>query len=193
MADWAGVCGVADDSGDSDHEVHDPEGFTAGQSISDTVKRKPKKMADIQVEGVVEDYIIAPTKNGSYRHGVVVAGSQYSAFADDQTPRANVGDTVTFPAVQKGQYFNIAGKVQVTKRATGHQQGAKQQYAKNENKREASIFRQNAMTQANALLSTAVAAGIKPDYFDVDMFAKEVIRLADTYFFPYAQDGTKPE
>jgi hypothetical protein len=150
-------------------------------------------MADIQVDGVVEDYVIAPTKNGSYRHCLTVTEREYAAFTDDQTPRANVGDTVTFPAVQKGQYFNIAGKVQVTKRATGHQQGAKQQYAKNENKREASIFRQNAMTQANALLSTVVAAGVKPDYLNVDLFAKEVIRLADTYFFPYAQDGTKPE
>ena len=150
-------------------------------------------MAGIQVDGVVEDYVIAPTKNGSYRHGIVVAGSQYSAFADDQTPRANVGDTVTFPTVQKGQYFNISGKVQVTKRATGHQQGVKQQYARNENKREASIFRQNAMTQANALLSTAVTADVILEFQDIDEYAKEVIRLADTYFFPYAQDGTIPE
>ena len=192
MVDWAGVCGVADDSGDSDYEVHDPEGFTAGQSISDTVKRKPKKMADIQVEGVVEDYIIAPTKNGSYRHGIVVAGSQYSAFADDQTPRANLGDRVTFPAVQKGQYFNIAGKVQVTKRATGHQQGAKQQYAKNEDKRQSQIIRQSSLNYATALVSALVQAGSYEDLGENDL-AKEVIRLADTYFFPYAQDGTKPE
>jgi hypothetical protein len=121
-----------------------------------------------------------------------VAGSQYSAFADDQTPRANVGDTVTFPAVQKGQYFNIAGKVQVTKRATGHQQGAKQQYAKNEDKKQGQIIRQSSMGYATTLVSALVQAGSYEGLGENDL-AKEVIRLADTYFFPYAQDGTKPE
>jgi len=192
MVDWAGVCGIADDSGDRDYEVHDPEGFTAGQSISHTVKRKPNKMADMQVNGVVEDYVITPTKNGSYRHCLTVTEREYSAFTDDQTPRANVGDTVNFPVVQKGQYFNIAGKVQVTKRATGHQQGAKQQYAKNEDKKQGQIIRQSSMGYATTLVSALVQAGSYEDLGENDL-AKEVIRLADTYFFPYAQDGTKPE
>lgn len=149
-------------------------------------------MSKMQIEGVVEEYFVKPTKNGSYRHAVKINGSVYSAFADDNTARANIGDTVEFPAEQKGEYWNIAGQVKVRKRGKGHQQGAKQQYAANEDKRQSSIIRQNAMTQANSMVNALAQDGRYAEKTE-DEVAAEVIRLADKFFFPYAQDGTKPE
>ena len=149
-------------------------------------------MSKMQIEGVVEEYYVKPTKNGSYRHAVKIQGSVYSAFADDDKPRANLGDTVTFPAEQKGEYFNIAGQVKVTKRSKGHQQSAQQKYASNEDTRQGQIIRQSSMGYASTLVSALINSGAYEDYSEDD-FAKTVIRLADEYFYPYAKDGTKPE
>ena len=149
-------------------------------------------MSKMQIEGVVEEYYVKPTKNGSYRHAVKIQGSVYSAFADDDKPRANLGDTVTFPAEQKGEYWNIAGQVKVTKRSKGHQQSAQQKYASNEDNRQNSIIRQNAMTQANSMVNALSQDGRYAEKTE-DQIAAEVIRLADEYFYPYAKDGTKPE
>lgn len=144
-----------------------------------------------EIQGVVEEYFTKPVRNGSFLHSITVGGSKYSVFSQDDKRRANEGDTVSFTAEQKGEYWNIAGNFKVLKRATGHQSSKKQAYAPNENNREHSIWRQNAMTQANSLIAGLVGAGRFSELSE-DELAAEVIRLADEFFFPYAKDGSKP-
>lgn len=51
--------------------------------------------------------------------------------------------------------------------------------------------RQNAMTQANALVHSLALDGRYAEKTE-DEVAAEIIRLADEYFYPYAAEGKKP-
>jgi len=145
-----------------------------------------------EIQGVVEEYFTKQVQNGSFLHSLTVGGSKYSVFSQDDKRRANEGDTVSFTAEENKGYWNIAGNFKVLKRATGHQQQQmKQKYAGSEEKKQASICRQNAMTQANSLIAGLVGAGRFAELSENEL-AAEVIRLADEYFFPYAKDGSKP-
>jgi len=188
MVDWAGVCGVASDTGDYDHETYDPVGHTGDV---DTRKTQWSKSMKNEIQGVVEEYFTKQVQNGSFLHSLTVGGSKYSVFSQDDKRRANEGDTVSFTAEENKGYWNIAGNFKVLKRATGHQSKQKQSYAPKEDDRQASIIRQNAMTQANSLIAGLVGAGRFAELSENEL-AAEVIRLADEYFFPYAKDGSKP-
>ena len=53
MVDWAGVCGVASDTGDYDHETYDPVGHTGDV---DTRKTQRSKSMKNEIQGVVEGF-----------------------------------------------------------------------------------------------------------------------------------------
>jgi len=146
-----------------------------------------------EIQGVVDEYFTKPVSSGSFLHSITVNGSKYSVFSQDDKRRANEGDTVAFTAEQNDKgYWNITGNFKVVKRATGHQSGKKQAYAPKEDERQNSILRQNAMSQANTLVSALIGADAYEGLGENDL-AKEIIRLADDFFFPYAKSGKKPE
>jgi len=146
-----------------------------------------------EIQGVVEEYFTKPVRNGSFLHSITVNGSKYSVFSQDDKRRANEGDTVAFTAEQNDKgYWNITGNFKVVKRATGHQSGKKQAYAPKEDERQAAIIRQACMGYASSVVSASVNAG-NMQGMSTDDLAKETVRIAEGFFFPYAKSGKKPE
>lgn len=149
----------------------------------------------MQVEGEVKYYDVKPLQNGNFIHSVNIDGVRYSTFAKDGNPRANKGDSVRFNAEknQKG-YWNIKGQIEVLKRAAGHVSGGGggNKYPQNDDNRQDSIMRQNAMGHAATIMAACVTSG-SVSGLTQDEIAEEVIRLSNEYFFPYAKEGKTPE
>lgn len=99
-----------------------------------------------------------------------IAGNWYGAYRAEQLQGAKKGDSVKFEAVQKGQYLNIQGDVQVLASPV---QSAPSRAGYSDVARQEAIIRQNALTNA-----VAFVLGTK----DKKASTEEVIDVAQQFF-----------
>jgi len=112
-----------------------------------------------------------------------IDGAWYSSY-NAPAFQVNVGDTISFDWVQKGDYRNIKGSV--SKSASGSAPQASSGGGGSATNRDLTIIRQNALAHATALV---VASGVKGDLYDAQDL---VIDLAKK-FAEYSATGKAEE
>lgn len=134
------------------------------------------------VKGVVKFCDIGDRtfRGGARLHSVKLDDDiKYSMFSPSTTKMADPGDTVEFEAVKNDKgYWNIKdGTFRVVER------GSVPVAAPGHPDRQGAIMRQSCMGYAATIVS-AFASGLT-----TDEAAQEVVRIAEEYLFPYAENG----
>jgi hypothetical protein len=148
------------------------------------------------VKGVVEGVSKKEGQRGTYFYGYKVNDAWYNVTSKSATAEFSKGDTIEFMYELDPKGDRVYNKVTKARKLAASQaqaapaSGTSRNFAQgstSEKDRQASIVRQNSLAHATAV----VVATTKSK--NADEVAKEVIRIAKTFFYPFAMEGTLPQ